>query len=368
MDGSQLLDVPSLPDDLAACHGMIQLMRAEREQLLEQLNHSSRKLTQMEYQLQQVLQKLYGRSSEKIDPRQMALFSELLKQIESQHSQSAPSQEAQESTNDSPAPVPVQRAGHGRGKFPDNLPRERIIHDLPEKDKPCPCCGTMRAVIGAETSEQLEYVPATAKVIEHVRLKYMCKSCEKNVAQTGPQIVTAEKPLSPIEKGLAGPGLLAYVAVSKYDDSLPLHRMEKIFRRHHIDLPRSTQWDIVRQGGDALVPLHNLMIQDVLLSKVIHTDDTPVNVRDKRLDKTRQGRFWVYLGDADHPHIVFDYTPSRSRDGPMNFLKNWGREEPRFYRPTRSADTTASTIKAPLDQGNFSPCVQCANQNGPGAA
>ena len=127
----------------------------------------------MEYQLQQVLRTVCGRSSETIDPRQMALFSDLLKQIESQNSSSIESQGAAtvELTTDSPAPVPVQRAGHGRGKFPDNLPRERIIHDLPEKDKPCPGCGTMRTLIGQESSEQLEYVPAQVNVIEHVRLK-----------------------------------------------------------------------------------------------------------------------------------------------------------------------------------------------------
>jgi len=323
-DGTQLLDSsPQTPDELSR---ELLLKNALVQQLTDQLDTAHRKLSQMEHQLQQLLRKLYGKSSEKIDPKQMALFAEMLKQIESQNPP------AEESVVESPpvAEAVTSRDGHGRRKLAPDLPRERVVHDLPEEEKPCPCCGTPRTLIGQETSEQLEFVPAKVKVIEHVRLKYMCKTCEKNVAQTGPQIVVADKPLSPIEKGLAAPGLLAHVAVSKYDDCLPLYRLENIFRRHGIDLSRSTQGGWLRQTADALTPLVDLMVRDVRLSKVIHTDDTPVDVLDSRLKKTRTGRFWVYLGDKDHPHIVFDFTPDRSRDGPMRFLDNWGRDEPRF--------------------------------------
>ena len=233
-DGTQLLDSsPQTPDELSR---ELLLKNALVQQLTDQLDTAHRKLSQMEHQLQQLLRKLYGKSSEKIDPKQMALFAEMLKQIESQNPP------AEESVVESPpvAEAVTSRDGHGRRKLAPDLPRERVVHDLPEEEKPCPCCGTPRTLIGQETSEQLEFVPAKVKVIEHVRLKYMCKTCEKNVAQTGPQIVVADKPLSPIEKGLAAPGLLAHVAVSKYDDCLPLYRLENIFRRHGIDLSRST--------------------------------------------------------------------------------------------------------------------------------
>jgi transposase len=294
-------------------------------QLLENLQTATRKISQMEHQLGQLLRRLYGRSSEKIDPKQMALFAELLKQLEAQ------SPMAQEPPPAPPATT-IPRKGHGRRRIPDDLPRERVIHDLPEDEKPCPCCGTMRTVIGQETSEQLDYVPARLKVIEHVRLKYVCKQCEVKAAEGGPQIATAEKPLAPIEKGLAAPGLLSYVIVSKYADSLPLHRLERIFERHDIDIARSTMCDWMRQSGEALAPLYELMIHDVRLSKVIHTDDTPVDVQDSRLGKTRQGRFWVYLGDDSHPQVVFDYTPNRRRDGPMTFLKDWGEDQLRYLQ------------------------------------
>jgi transposase len=190
----------------------------------------------------------------------------------------------------------------------------------------------MREPIGREISEQLDYEPATLKVIEHVRLKYGCRVCEQSADERGPQIVTADKTLSPIEKGLAAPGLLAHVIVGKYSDSLPLHRMEKILERHGIDIARSTMADWMRQSADALQPLVDVMMHEVRASKVIHTDDTPVNVQDRDRSSMRIGRFWVYLGDADHPQTVFTYTPDRSRAGPMAFLKNWGNDRPRFLQ------------------------------------
>jgi transposase len=299
---------------------------AKEQQLSEQLDTATRKMSQMEHQLQQLLRRLYGRSSEKIDPKQLALFAEMLKSLEAQNPQAEPE----------PAPVVPQatapRKGHGRRRLPDDLPRERVIHDLPESEKPCPCCGTMRTLIGEETSEQLDYVPPQVKVIERVRLKYICKECEAKAAEGGPQIATAEKPLSAIEKGLAAPGLIAHLIVSRFADHLPYYRLERILGRHGIELARSTQCDIAAQAAQALLPLHNLAIEDLLASRVMHTDDTPVDVLEPKAGKTRQGRFWVYLGDDAHPQVVFDYTPNRKRDGPMTFLKDWGKDALRYLQ------------------------------------
>jgi transposase len=302
------------------------LLRAKEQQLSEQLDNATRKISQMEHQLQQLLRRMYGRSSEKIDPKQMALFAELLKQLEAQNPPAEPQ----------PAPVAppptAPRKGHGRRRIPDDLPRERVIHDLPESEKPCPCCGTMREVIGEEVSEQLDIEPPKFKVIEQVRLKYICKQCEKKAAESGPQIQTAEKPLSPIEKGLAAPGLLAYLIVSRFCDHLPYHRMEHMLERYGITLARSTQSDMAAQAAHALLPLHKVAVANLLDSRVLHTDDTPVDVLEPKLGKTREGRFWVYLGDAAHPQVVFDYTPNRKRDGPMTFLKDWGKDALRYLQ------------------------------------
>jgi len=294
----------------------VALLRAERAQFLEQLQHKSREINSLQHQLQQLLRRLFGRSAEKIDANQLVLFETLLNQL------APPTVVAPALPEPSPPARPTTN-GHGRRRLPSDLPRQKVIHDLPEQDKPCPGCSTMRHVIGQEVSEQLDYVPAKLTVIEHVRLKYACRTCEENASEQGPQIATAEKPLSPIDRGLAAPGLLAYVMVSKYSDHLPMHRLEHILQRHGVDIARSTMCDWAAQCACLLRPLYNCMVQEVLQSRVIHTDDTPVKVLDRRLTDTRTGRFWVYLGDPSHPYTIFTYTPSRSRDGPVQFLTNW---------------------------------------------
>lgn len=296
----------------------VELLRAERQQFLEQLQQKNREIDALQHRLQQLLRRYFGRSAEKLDPKQLQLFETLLDQL-------AP--EDKPASNEIPEPAePAARSttnGHGRRRIPRELPRRTVIHDLAEEDKPRPCCGAMRHVIGRETSERLDYIPAQVSVIEHVRLKYACRACEQNAAESGPRIVVADKPSTAIEKGLAAPGLLAHVIVGKYADHLPLHRQERILGRCGIEISRSTMCDWARQCAEVLRPLYVRMVELLRWSKVIHTDDTPVKVRDRDLDRTRTGRFWVYLGDRTHPYTVFDYTPSRSRDGPRRFLQGW---------------------------------------------
>ena len=304
-------------------------LRAERAELLEQVKQQNHKIDSLQHQVQTLLRRYLGRSSERLDPKQRLLFENLLDKCIPE--MPAEDESDAESSAEESA-LRGKRKGHGRRRLPSDLPREKVVHDLPEEEKACPCCHRMRHIIGKETHEQLDYVPAKVKVIEHIRLKYGCPHCEAEASPEGPQIVVADKPLQPIEKGLAAPGLLSYVIVSKYGDHLPLHRLERILRRHGIDIARSTMCDWAAQCAEALSPLADLMRQRVLQSKVIHTDDTPVKVQDRQLDRTRTGRFWVYLGDADHPYTVFVYTPSRSRDGPMEFLRHWGKDEPVYLQ------------------------------------
>src|SRR5262249_18779947 len=127
----------------------------------------------------------------------------------------------------------------------------------------------------------------------------------------------------PIDKGLPGPGLRAQTITSKYGDHLPLYRLEDIFARHGAELSRATLCGWMAQCAELLTPLVNEMVKRVLLSLVIHTDDTTVLVWDPTLPHTRTGRFWVYVGDARHPYVVYDYTPRRTRDGPERFLKGF---------------------------------------------
>jgi len=195
------------------------------------------------------------------------------------------------------------------------LQRQRVVYDLGDAERQCPECLEPLKRIGEDVSERLEYVPASLVVIEEACQKYACpKGCT---------VVTAEKPMAPIEKGLAGPGLLAQVAVSKYGDHLPLHRQEEIFQRQGVELSRQTMCGWMRECADLVSPLYELMKKGVLESKAVQTDDTPVPVLDPDLPRTRTGRIWTYVGDDTHPYTVYDYTPNRSRDGPEEFLKEF---------------------------------------------
>jgi transposase len=217
-----------------------------------------------------------------------------------------------------PPPAPAApKKGHGRRRIPPNLPRIRIEHDLSDAEKICPCCGESLAAIGEETSEQLDYEPASLFVCVHARKKYACKRCQDHV-------ITADKPAEPIDKGLPGAGLLAHVATSKYADHLPLYRLEGILARHGVEISRKTMCDWMARVADLLEPITMRMRALVLQSKVIHTDDTPVPVQDPSCPKkTKTGRLWTYLGDAEHPYTLFDFTPTRSREGPEEWLDGY---------------------------------------------
>src|SRR5690606_31436549 len=162
-----------------------------------------------------------------------------------------------------------------------------------------------------------EHEPASFFVIQHIQHKYACRDCDH--AGHNPQIELAAKPQQPIEKGLAGPGLLAYVITSKLADHLPLYRLEKIFARHDLHIASSTMCAWIEASARQGRPLYRLMIERVRQSKVIHTDDTRVPVQAK--NKCKSGRIWTYIGDGQHPYILYEYTPDRTRAGPAAWLK-----------------------------------------------
>lgn len=285
-----------LPNEVALLHQMIL-------QLLETLHQTEREKDQLRHRLMQLLRARFGPRAEKIAPNQMALFAqEILQEAQTP----PPPAEA-------PAPEKPQAPGHGRRRLPSHLPRQTVVHDVPPEDRRCPGCGQEMVKIGTETSEQLEYVPASLYVFVHERPKYACPECQETVA-------VADKPRQPIEKGLPGPGLLAQVITSKYADHLPLARQTGIFRRHGVAIHRSTLCDWMRASARLLTPLTDRMIEEVLASDVLHTDDTPLPVLDKDRGSTRLGRLWAYVGDDLHPYTIYDYTPSRARDGPAKFL------------------------------------------------
>jgi transposase len=298
-------DIP-LPDDLEAAHRLIRELLAT----LRQQTHLNENL---QHQLEQLLRRLYGRKSEKLDPNQLLLFAQEI--VEAAGPEPRPELESTpEPVPPAPAKPPIK--GHGRKPLPASLPRRRVVHDVPPEERLCPDCGLERACFGEEIREQLEYVPASIIIIEHVRPKYACEGCEAHV-------VIAERLPEPIEKGLPGPGLLAHVAVSKYADHLPLYRQEGIFKRSGVELSRSTMCDWMAAAADLLAPIVKAMLKRVLMSDVVQTDDTPVKVQDHDGKGIKTGRLWVHIGDHSNRFTVYDYTPDHTAAGPGRIFKGY---------------------------------------------
>ena len=279
--------------------------------LVQEVEARERRLRQLQHWLEQLLRARYGPRRERVNENQLFLFAVALVSA----GREAPAEPAASAGTEKAPAGTGKPKGHGRGVLPKSFQRQRVVYDLAEGQRQCPECQGDLKRIGEDVSERLEYVPASLVVIQEACQKYACpKGCT---------VVTAEKPTAPIEKGLAGPGLLAQVAVSKYADHLPLHRQEEIFRRQGLELPRQTMCDWMRACAELVSPLYELMKQGVLGSKAVQTDDTPVPVLDPDLPRTRTGRIWTYVGDEAHPYTVYDYTPTRSRDGPEEFLEEF---------------------------------------------
>jgi transposase len=265
----------------------------------------------------------FGRKSEKLDKHieQLELRLEDLEtsQAEKEHSttETLPPQVA--------AFLPQQQK-RARRPLPEQLPRETQTHA--PKQKACPQCGGELSHLGVDVSEMLEYVPASFKVIRHVRPKLSCTGCDC--------IVQEPAPSRPIDRGLAGPALLAHVLVAKYSDHLPLYRQVDIYERQGIELERSTLADWVGGASRVLAPLVESLRGYVMSAGKLHADDTPVPVLAPGNGKTKVGRLWTYVrddrpaGDTSAPAVWFAYSSDRKGEHPRQHLKN--------FRGTMQAD------------------------------
>ena len=302
-----ILSLTDLPKDIQTLHQMIQ----DLVEVLEQKNHENDRLR---HQIEQIKKSLYGRRSEKITgPQWLFEYAGLLAAIE----------QASEETPDEKASPPEEKEKPSRSRktgkrLQINKPLPIVKSEYALSDENCTCekCGSPLQKMGEETTRQLDYRPASFYIHTHVRIKYSCPGCKET-------IVLADMPSQPIEKGLPGPGLLANILVNKYCDHLPLYRQEQIYEREGIEIPRQTMCDWIAGCANLLRPIYDWMQKDLLASEVIHTDDTPVRVQDQNREGTRQGRFWVYVGDRNHPQVLYDYTPNRCREGPLEFLKTY---------------------------------------------
>src|SRR5262245_16876371 len=225
-------------------------------------------------------------------------------------------QSAVPTVEDKPAPEQFRKKATPRRTRVDHLPHIHIQHDLSESEKICSCCGVEKTRIGQDESRELELIPARMEVKVHVLPKYACSKCRDGVSS--PPV-----PPKPIPGGIASAGLVSFVIVSKFADHLPLYRLEGILTRHGVYLSRSTLCDWVRNTALLLEPLAELQKSLVLQSPVLWTDDTPVTVLGGKGGGSSKGRFWVYIGDDDHPYSVYDFTTSQARDRPAAFLKGY---------------------------------------------
>ena len=281
-----------LPDDVITLKKMVLTLLGQIDDLNGQLYYLKRQL--------------FGKKSEKLDPSQRLLFEDLYKQVQAKidaQQESRPVKEVSKKKN----------YNHkGRKPLPAKLPREIIEIEPAEETKVCSVCNVAKERIGSEDTEKLEYVPASFKVIRYIRHKYACKQCQSNVS-------IGTLPPMAIDKGIAGEGLLAHIITSKYADHLPLNRLEGILKRNDVDINVSTMCDWVGKCSDLLEPLVKRMRKKILLSPKINTDDTSVPVKSKkRRGSTYKGYLWVYIDDSKN--VVFDSTPTRSRNGPLKFL------------------------------------------------
>jgi transposase len=203
--------------------------------------------------------------------------------------------------------------------FPEHLPREMVTHAPDMCD--CPDCGGKLRTFGEDVSEMLEMVPSYFKVIRHVRPKLACVACSR--------VIQSAAPSRPIERGMAGPGLLAQVIVAKYADHCPLYRQENIYRRAGIQLDRSMLADWVKETARLLAPLADALGRYVLAAEKIHGDDTPVPVLDPGRGKTKTGRIWTYVrddrpsGSHDPPAVWYRYSPDRKGIRPQTHLRDF---------------------------------------------
>lgn len=314
------MDTDSLPNDiqqlkalllqtqaaLAVKETALALKEQETAELATTVSDQQQKLAAKEQQILELLKALRGKQREHVDPDQLLLFEigELESIIE---------EEVQAAKLSNP-----RRRKRKRRLIPDNIPSETIDHELPESERLCPIDGQPMPLIRWEVSQQLDFIPAWFKKIIHRRAVYACPAKHDQA-----KLLTAPKPPQPIDKGLPTAGLLAQVVVSKFGDHLPGYRQEDIFSRHGIEIRRSTIYGWLASVADLCQGLYDQMQQQVLSSKVIHTDDTQVKLIDHSIRSTKLARFWGYLGDAQHPYAVYDFTVDRSRAGPETFLKDY---------------------------------------------
>jgi len=281
---------------------ILELLEAQNDQI-DNLQEQNELLTQL---LIQMKKHRFGKKSEGVSADQLKMFQELF--------QEPPVQEPVKASKEQDT-VRKTKNGGSRQPLPDHLPREEVIIEVAESERHCPECDREKDVVGYETSECLEYIPPQLKVIRYKREKRVCRGCEDGM-------VTAPVADKLIDKGIPGPGLMAEILACKYQDHLPLYRIDKRFERLGYSVPRSSmsQW-IQTVVETYLQPLGDRLKNLALSSYMLQTDDTPIRVQDRKHPQNiKKGYYWYYIGE--NRFVCVDYTENRKRAGPGTFLSD----------------------------------------------
>src|SRR5471032_1879714 len=312
-----MLSPADLPNDIDALKALLlaseRLLQERDEQLAgmaEQLNTRAVEIEHLKLQIAKLRRMQFGRKSEKLDHQ----IEQLELQLEDLQADEGEVAKALPETDRTPRNKPVRKP------LPEHLPRDEKVH-LPAADA-CPSCGGGLRLLGEDVAEQLEYVPASFRVIRHVRPKLACSCCDA--------IVQAPAPSRPIERGIPGPGLLAHVLVAKFADHLPLYRQSVIYAREGVDLDRALLASWVGAASALLRPLVDAIRRHVLAATKLHADDTPIPVLAPGNGKTKTARLWTYVrddrpsGDTTPAAVWFAYSPDRKGIHPQTHLAGFG--------------------------------------------
>ena len=301
-----------LPDDVDALKALVHAQGAELVARAAELEHYRTRVESLQEQLRRLLAQRYSPSSERLetDNPELRLFNEA-----EAHAEAAAADDVKD-TEPSTITVPAHtRRRGGRAELSETLPRVEVVHDLAEADKRCPRDGTLLERIGEETSEQLDVIPAKVRVLRHVRLKYACPCCREHVR-------TAALPAQPLPKSNASPGLLAYVATSKYADALPLYRQTTMFERIGAKLSRSTLATWMVGAGELVRPLIELLREQMLEQDYLQSDETTLQVL-KEPGRAAEAKSYLWCVRAmapERPVVFFHYDSRRSGEAAKALL------------------------------------------------
>lgn len=317
-DATLLPDPEALPDDPALLKQLIC-------QLLDELGKQRQRSAQLEHRLDLLLRRVYGRTSEKLDPRQATLFDATGTTDEPAPPTPPPAADEPPPSDTSSDRTKRRTPGHGRRPKADTTKLVEVVHDLTEAEKVALGGADQLVLIGKVVTHHYDFEPSSLLLICSTQMSYARKEQlpESGELPTEKNVITAPKPPLPIPGGIAGPGLLAQTIVNKYFFHLPLARQEPFYGQYGMPFSRKTMCDWCLASADLFAPLIEIAADEVRASRVVGTDDTTVKIRDARQKEQYTGRFWPYRGDADHPLTVFDYTADHSRDGPARFLQGY---------------------------------------------